>query len=97
MAQTPFPLNVKVPTLGGKQFWSDVLVQKGWRIQQNVFTGHHRLLDAGDQRQAWGEYEKCLARLRKARLTPHRGQVVVVLHGLFRTRARPAGASRRRG
>ena len=35
-------------TLGGRQFWGDVHYFRGWRIQQNVFTKHYRLLDPGD-------------------------------------------------
>jgi hypothetical protein len=34
--------------MGGRQFWSDRLVFGGWRIQENVLTGHSRLLDARD-------------------------------------------------
>ena len=32
--------NIPVPTLGGRQFWGDVLFYQGWRIQENVFTKH---------------------------------------------------------
>ena len=45
-----------VPTLGGRQFWSDRLVYGGWRIQENFLTGHSRLLDAGNVRRAWGTF-----------------------------------------
>ena len=38
-------VNVPILTLGDKQFWGDVFVHAGWRIQENVFTGHYRLLD----------------------------------------------------
>ena len=31
-----------VPTLGGRQVWSDVLVRDGWRVQKNLLTGRHR-------------------------------------------------------
>ena len=45
-----------MPTLGGKVFWGDNFIYAGWRIQENVVTGHHRLLDPDDVRQAWGTY-----------------------------------------
>ena len=51
--------NVPLPTLGGKQYWRDVLVRptgeeaKAWRIQQHSKTGHYRLLDGNDWRRTW--------------------------------------------
>lgn len=65
MAQRP--LNVPTQTLGGKQFWGDVYLYGGWRIQENVFTGHHRLLDPRDVRRAWGTRAQCEAVLMEAR------------------------------
>ncbi len=73
-------------TLGGMQYWNDERVLGGWRIQRNVLTGHHRLLDDADQRQAWGDLESCRKRLDGALaagdVTAPSGEVVVVLHGL---------------
>jgi pimeloyl-ACP methyl ester carboxylesterase len=86
-AQLP---NVPTPTLGGKQFWGDAYIYGGWRIQQNVYTGHHRLLDAKDVRRAWGSYEACAARLEeakaagKARLSSTR--LCVLVHGYLRSK-----------
>ena len=37
--------NLPIRTLGGRQFWADVDWFAGWRIQEHVWTGHHRLLD----------------------------------------------------
>lgn len=78
-------------TLGGKQFWSDQLLLRGWRIQRNVLTGHYRLLDPEDQRHAWGSFDACRQKLdeirAERRLAPLRGRVVLVLHGLGRSRA----------
>ncbi len=48
------PPNLPAKTLGGTQFWSDVLVQRDWRIQRNAWTGHCRLLDGQNVRRAWG-------------------------------------------
>lgn len=78
--------NVPFPTLGGKQFWRDVWWREGWRVQENVFTGHYRLLDAKDVRRAWGGEEACLAKGRA--LAPAgvaRDELVVLLHGLIRS------------
>jgi hypothetical protein len=41
-------------TLGGKVFWDNLASQDGWRVQQNKFSGHCRVLDADDRRVAWG-------------------------------------------
>ena len=79
-----------MPTMGGKQFWSDELFFHKWRIQRNVFTGHYRLLDAKDRRHASGTYEECREALDdikiKRGLPPMKGKAVIVLHGLFRSR-----------
>lgn len=87
---SPAPLNFPTATLGGVQFWSDELVFRGWRIQQNALTGHYRLLDGRDFRMAWGTFEQCQARLdelkREQNLPPLAGRAVVTLHGLGRSR-----------
>lgn len=83
--------NVPLPTLGGTQFWADELFFHQWRIQRNAVTGHCRLLDPNDVRQAWGTFETCRQALeeikRKRKLPAMQGKGVVVLHGLGRTRA----------
>jgi hypothetical protein len=90
--------NLPTMTLGGEQVWSDELVFRGWRIQQNVVTGHYRLLDAKDVRQAWGSWDQCRAAFDRAReregLKPLEGKVVVTLHGLGRSRDHMEGISR---
>ncbi len=77
---------IPMPTMGGKQFWADELFFQQWRIQQNVLTGHYRLLDGKDFRHASGSYEECLAALdeikQKRKLPPMQGKAVIVLHGL---------------
>jgi hypothetical protein len=91
----PAPLNVAVPTLGGVQFWSDVHIFHDWRIQRNSLTGHCRLLDGHDIRQAWGTEAECRTHLdalcRERSLSPVRGRAVIVLHGLFSSRKAMAG------
>ena len=76
-------------TLGGRQFWGDVQFFHGWRIQQNVFTKHHRLLDVHDHHHAWGTLENCqtaLAEIRaRDKLPLMKGRGVVLLHGILRS------------
>ena len=84
-------LNLPTLTLGGKQFWTDELLFREWRIQRNVLTGSYRLLDGEDVRRSWGTFDQCRAKLdeiKRARACePMRGQVVIVLHGLGRSRS----------
>lgn len=80
-------LNLRTPTLGGKQFWTDHLWRQGWRIQQNALTSHWRLLDPHNVRHAWGVRTACVEALDQlvpeSRLpTQH---AVIVLHGLMRS------------
>ncbi|MCI0358954.1 MAG: alpha/beta hydrolase [Planctomycetaceae bacterium] len=90
VAETTAPLNFPTATMGGVQFWSDELVFRGWRIQQNALTGHYRLLDEHDFRMAWGTFDQCRDRLdelkREHDLAPLKGRAVVTLHGLGRSR-----------
>lgn len=90
--------NIATATLGGKQVWGDVEALCGWRIQENVFTGHNRLLDPGDIRRAWGSYEACRTALEAERikrgLKPRSDHLVMVLHGLGRSRDSFAAMSR---
>jgi len=83
--------NVPTKTLGGKQFWTDFLQLHGYRIQQHVMTGHHRLLDPRDVRLAWGNMSGCRKELNRLaaqkNLQPVTGRVLIVLHGLTRSRS----------
>ncbi|VAV93609.1 hypothetical protein MNBD_ALPHA01-2053, partial [hydrothermal vent metagenome] len=58
------PVNIDIPTLGGKYLWADIYLLAGWRIQKNILTDHYRLLDDDDKRRAWGSYNHCLKKLR---------------------------------
>jgi len=82
--------NLRFPTLGGYQFWGDEMVYCGWRIQRSAIFGYYRLLDPWCFRRAWGTYEECDAAFRSLVkpqiLRPRSDEVVIVLHGLFRTR-----------
>ncbi len=87
--------NVAAATAGGKQLWTDELIAAGWRVQRHALTGHYRLLDQGDRRMAWGDFEHCRQSLEQAqrqRAVPvTRGKVVIALHGVIRSRASMAG------
>jgi pimeloyl-ACP methyl ester carboxylesterase len=78
------------PTLGGKQFWGDVMLHCGYRIQRNTVTGHHRLLSPTDIRLAVGSFESCrtaLERVSEVRgVAPGSDHLVVLLHGIFRAK-----------
>lgn len=81
--------NLPTKTLGGREFWGDVAFCQGWRIQQNVFTEHFRLLDPSDVRQAWGTYGECLEKLVELResrkIAPMSGKAVLLIHGIGRS------------
>lgn len=60
-------LNIELPTLGGKQFWTDHRWWNGWRIQYNHTLDHWRLIDDRSIRRAWGSKEAMLEALEEAR------------------------------
>lgn len=77
-------------TLGGKQLWADEFVSAGYRIQENVVSHHHRLLDPDDVRIAWGTWSHCKERFDRLReqkglRVPSR-HLVLLLHGVFRSK-----------
>lgn len=84
--------NLKLKTMGGTQFWTDVRVEGNWRIQQNSEFKHFRLLDKANVRQAWGTQEVCDQLLNsklddgsvKANGSKSEA-VVILLHGLIRS------------
>ncbi len=79
--------NWKVPTLGGKQFWTDHQWRRGWRIQRHAITGHWRLIDDRNVRQAWGSRAACDAVLSRKVPDPKlpSEHAIVLLHGLMRS------------
>ncbi len=81
------PVNWKLPTMGGKQFWTDVQHRSDWRIQRHFATGHHRLLDPGNSRQAWGARQHCEEALaaRNSVIGANQDTVLILAHGLGRT------------
>lgn len=84
------PLNLNLPTLGGKYLWADIYLLADWRIQKNILTNHYRLLDERNKRRAWGSYEHCLEKLNKfkteLRLAFSNSHIFLLLHGLGRHR-----------
>lgn len=85
-------------TMGGRQFWGDVQFYRGWRIQQNILTGHYRLLDPKDRRHASGTQEVCtkkLAEVREQRKLPAMsGRAVILIHGIGRSSRSFAGMAK---
>lgn len=85
--EQPHWLNLKLPTLGGKQIWTDHVWRAGWTVQQNVLTGHWRLLDPNNVRYAWGSRAACEAALDEQGLSGaiEGGRAIILLHGLMRS------------
>jgi len=81
--------NWATPTFGGTQFWTDVRIEGGWRIQHNTYFGHYRLLDDTNVRRAWGAQRACETELEKriesGVIKRNSGKVVFLLHGLCRS------------
>lgn len=79
-------MKIAPPTLGGGQLWGDRRWRSGWRLQRNALTGHHRLLDPSDRRHAFGSFERCHRVLVGSAPPTDAEELVVLLHGLGRTR-----------
>eukprot|EP00439_Symbiodinium_sp_Y106_P088345 s1_g881.t1 len=76
-------LNLALPTLGGVQLWTDTEEQMGWRVQCHSLTGHCRLLDENNVRQAWGARSEMRSTLfRKAPPVRSASPTVIFVHGL---------------
>ncbi len=76
-------------TWGGSQFWGDVHFFRGWKIQQNIYTRHYRLLDPQNYRFESGTLAACLETLEQIKqqqeLSPMSGTAVVLVHGITRS------------
>ncbi|GAB5402032.1 MAG: alpha/beta hydrolase [Aureliella sp.] len=85
--------NLRMPTLGGVQFWTDHEWRRGWRIQHNAVTGHYRLLDPSNVRFAWGNLAACEQELesRQPGKSIAAKTIVMLLHGLGRSSASMQG------
>ena len=47
-------INIPTPTFGGQVFWNTIGRNNGWTMQQNMMTGHVRILNPNGIRVAWG-------------------------------------------
>ena len=87
---SPLNINLQLKTFGGKQFWTDIRIQNGWRIQRNHYTRHCRILDHRSIRQAWGSFNQCQQRfdefVENGMIRPYKKKIIVLLHGVIRTR-----------
>ncbi len=85
--QASAPANWKLPTMGGTQFWTDVHHHSGWRIQRHFASGHFRLLNPNDFREAWGTRQNCQDKLDGLTdsIPANKGTVLILAHGLGRT------------
>ena len=89
-AEPAVQLPVPVPTLGGGQFWGDVLLDAGYRVQHRVGTDdQYRLLSPSDVRLAYGSFEDCRRALSVVRerddVPETTGEVVILIHGILRS------------
>lgn len=55
--------NIPTETLGGKFFWKTIETYRGWKVQKNIVTGHYRILDEYNVRQAWSLKKKPILRV----------------------------------
>jgi len=85
----PKKWNLSLPTLGGKQFWTDYRWWQGWRIQYNSTLDQWRLLDPNSVRRAWGTRQAVLDQLAQVvsqnPTSEAPTEVVLLIHGLMRT------------
>lgn len=79
-------VNLLAPTLGGMQLWNDETLLGGWRVQRHIGTGHCRLLDADNFRQAWGEGLDCryalVERAAAGEIPANDKRMTILVHGL---------------
>ena len=59
------PINLNLPTLGGKVFWDNIKTVSGYTLQRHSIEGHCRILDSENKRVAWGTESQMRARLRE--------------------------------
>jgi pimeloyl-ACP methyl ester carboxylesterase len=78
------------PTLLGMSCWSDAAIGANWRLRMDSTSGVFRLQDAAGKLLAKGTERECRAvlakRIESGEAKPLKGKVVLMLHGIFRTR-----------
>lgn len=81
--------SLALPTLGGLQFWCDIRLHAGWRIQRNILSGRHRLLDPRNRPWASGTLPDCRSRFETLRaangIAPQSDHLVLMIHGIARS------------
>jgi hypothetical protein len=81
--------NLPLPTLGGKQFWTDQRWHQGFRLQYNSTLKHYRILNPKNVRLGWGEkgamVEQFETIVRDKPYPQSPQHFVLLLHGLGRT------------
>ncbi len=75
---------IAVPTLGGMQLWNDIHAVNNYKIQQNIITGHCRVLEDNYWRQTFGSEQTCRDYLNSLHLESSQKQVFLI-HGLGRS------------
>lgn len=88
MGDTAFP-KVVWQRFSPGHAWGDVFFCQGYRIQEHALDGTCRLLDPSRKRLATGSLSDCHATFAAIRdekkLSPMRGEAVILLHGIVRT------------
>jgi pimeloyl-ACP methyl ester carboxylesterase len=83
----------------GWEYWSDVAVADGCRLQRHAVYEGFRLLDAKNRCVATGSLDECrseFARRREQGLAkPFQGEVVLLMHGVLRSSRNMAGLASR--
>ncbi len=82
------PINLPLPTMGGKVFWEELDKKSGYTLQKHKLEGHCRLLNADSVRVAWGTEAQMRAELRRLTEPDRRavyGDVIGVhrYHGVY--------------
>ncbi len=83
--------NLELPTLGGKQFWTDHRWWHGYRLQYNHTLDHWRVIDPSAIRKGWGSKEAMLEVFEEINSKPSSETqkepktICLLLHGLMRT------------
>jgi pimeloyl-ACP methyl ester carboxylesterase len=84
-------LKIAVMMFSDAQNWTDYQILGGYRVQNRTGTAGWRLLDPNEDVLVKGTRETCTARLSKIteqkNLVRAEGEIVILLHGLFQTRA----------
>ena len=64
MAENAGPLpTIEMKVMRRGIFWRTVAAHRGWSVERNVITGHHRLVDPNNYRRSWGGSKAMLALL----------------------------------